>query len=334
MKNDILSRLEFFRIGLYSVLYKIRQDDCQPESDLDCVGSLQSWLNQHLVDSLISGSPSSEETVLCIHHALQLCVGESKILQCFVLLEDSYNENLVTESLVLIKTLRAIGNVISRPDKDEIVSVLFNRDSSARYSCLSMIINIAVEYNSDLEVISQWCSVMSILASSSGQLKALLGSNGACTSAVGLLDSHKTRPSLVQDVLWCLCSLSANNRNNLMQILAWKGGTEASRVNINSLLQALYKSRSQTNETREHAELLIGWLDIAASSLENVEHQSTSPALLTQLRIKDESIFRYANRNSRNELMLHKAEARFYPLVSKETPQMIVWDTGEQGDAT
>lgn len=329
VNENILARLDFSRIGLYSVLFKIRQDTELPEGDLDCVGSLQTWLNRHLIENLTHGFDSAEETALCIHHALHMCIGESKTLQCFVLLESVANDSLVTESTVLVAALRAVGQVVSRPDKNEILSIIFNKSNGASCGCLKLIIDAPAEYSADLEVISQWCNTVATLASSSSELREILGGYGSCSSASTLLDLHKTRPSIVQDILWCLCSLSANNQKNLAEILAWRG-RDSTKVSMNSLLLALYKSRSQTNETREHAELLLGWLDIAVTSPQDLDNGAEENRTYSHIKTRSNS-FSYGSLNTNNRSVL-QSEDGVYPLVSNVEPQKIVWFSGEPGE--
>lgn len=358
VNQNIFTRLGFHCIGLYSVLYRIRLDTSLPEGDLDCVGALQSWLNKHLIEDLNQGFSSSLETALCISHAMQLCVGKTKRLQCFVLLEDNISDNIITESTVLIWALRAISQVVTRRDKTDIYTILFKHDnnnssddddnknaagdSSSRVGMNGMVELLVIsvlEYRSDLEVVSQWCSTLASLASSSSlvDLKTRLGTAGACAAAATLLDMHKTRPSLVQDILWCLCSLSANNQHNLSHILQWRGGSGLVKggSSIVSLLQTLYKSRSQTNETRENAELLLGWLDMASEQQQHQpEGESQEPTTGTA-NSKSSGNSSSISISGRDECIgaveIYRCEAALYPLVSNADPQRVVWTKGEPG---
>lgn len=332
VKDNIRPRLDFYRLGLYSVLYKIRQDDQLPDGDLDCVGSLQMWLNQQLVQDLGRGFSSTEETAMCITHALRLCVGSGKVLQCFVLLEDTTSDNLVTESTVLIRALGAIAQAVTRNDKVELLQLLFAaRDEKGWCGCMSIVVNAVSEYKSDLEVVRQWCSTIATLSSSSNDLKSMLGKAGACTHAVALLDLHKTRPSVVQDILWCLCALCANNSYNLSEVLAWRAHRDPARISVNTLLQALFKSRSQTNETREHAELLLGWLDLALADPNEAEADNACNGDGSRLLIACDIPTSCCDAFERVSDIYNAVDV-LYPVISRSAPRLINWTKGEPGN--
>lgn len=161
-----------------------------------------------------------------------------------------------------------------------------------------------------------------------------------------LLDYHRARPSLVLGILWCLCSLGANCPENLSKMLSWNSVLEQGKWGILILLQALYKSRSQTNEAREHAELLLGWLEKASITKQVGDKQPIlSQGLVEPVNIGDSMIELVRNKyTSYRTLSLKESEnsnsyvPRVYedyvapfPVIYNMNPQVVVWSSGQPG---
>ena len=173
IKRNIIARLQLCGVGLYKVLYKIRQDSSLPVSDLDCVGSLQVWINKQLIEDIFL-TPNSLEVVMCIVHALSIAKRGINPNECFLLLDDA-SEGTITQSVMTIRALEAVGQLVNRADNFESITIFANK-----YHGFYLLRTVVDEYTSNVEVVNQWCSTVTAIASCNSELKVALGQSGIC----------------------------------------------------------------------------------------------------------------------------------------------------------
>jgi hypothetical protein len=176
---------------------------------------------------------------------------------CFAFIDDNA-PGTVHEATMLVRALEAMALLATRDDNADAIRVFGVRCRG--FAAMKRL----GEASQNLDVLSQWCSTVATIASKL-DMKRLLGAEGMCEVIANLLVVHYSRPWLVQALLWCLCAVAGSDVDNMGRLLRWRAARD--KRSVVDMLQAIYRSKSQTNESRDHAELLLGWLDIASTTL-------------------------------------------------------------------
>jgi len=113
----------------------------------------------------------------------------------------------------------------------------------------------------DYKIVDAWVNAVTSIALARVEAKNTLGRYGACEICLDSLRLHALRPHVVQRCLWAICVLAANHAENMDRVLKWSSDSWNADT-AKSLLLTVQKSKGQTNEARDHASLILSWMEL------------------------------------------------------------------------
>jgi hypothetical protein len=184
---------------------------------------------------------------------------------------------------LFVQALNFIGNYVSArgPDGERAFGQMDG------YTRLIMPVNKTLL--SDYKIVDAWLNAAANICLARIEAKDELGKRGAIQICLDSLRLHCLRPHIVQKVLWTLCTLSANHPANTQHILSWNSDSW-NAANAKAQLLSVQRSKGQTTEARDHAALILSWMELheaMASKRDTQKQKRIHDSMKMQMQMQD-----------------------------------------------